>query len=66
MKTVKTQFNLKIAEAVSQSFTHPAAHDPAEVPPLEVHSLDVKQVPLRNPAADPELKVQMKLEYVPP
>ena len=40
----------------TQQTPNPAAHPPADVPPLELHSLDVKQVPLRLPDDEPELK----------
>ena len=40
----------------TQQTPNPAAHPPADVPPFELHSLDVKQVPLRLPDVEPELK----------
>ena len=42
---------------ITQQTPNPAAHPPADVPPLELHSLDVKQVPFRRPDAAPELWV---------
>lgn len=37
-------------------FFYPAAHDPEAAPPLEMHSLVVKQVPLRLVLPVPPLK----------
>ena len=46
-----------VDDVKTQQTPKPAAQDPEDEPPLELHSLDVKQVPLRRPDAEPELGV---------
>ena len=45
----------EVDEVKTQQTPNPAAQEPDDEPPFELHSLDVKQVPFRRPDADPEL-----------
>ena len=46
-----------VDDVKTQQTPNPAAQEPDDDPPLELHSLDVKQVPFRRPDAAPELWV---------
>ena len=45
----------EVDEVKTQQTPNPAAQEPDDEPPFELHSLDVKHVPFRRPDADPEL-----------
>ena len=46
-----------VDDVKTQQTPKPEAQEPDDDPPLELHSLDVKQVPFRRPDAAPELWV---------
>lgn len=47
----------EVDDVKTQQTPKPAAQEPDDDPPLELHSFDVKQVPFRRPDAAPELRV---------